>query len=70
MFTLKQLKDDPRTVSRSALALISCIENNKTSKAEIFQAVEKSYSIGRHRSPSYIKLQKLKAIELLKKIDG
>lgn len=63
--TLQEFKENAKTKGRGQRALIWCIENNQTEIYQIFDAIENAYKTGRHRSNSYIKYQKKKALILL-----
>ena len=71
-YNYNEFKKDPRTsgpngLSRANKTLFDCIDNKKTTPEEISSAIEKAYSIGRHRSPSYVKCQIKLALKLFKK---
>jgi hypothetical protein len=66
-YNYNEFKNDPRTVVRATLALIKCIDNKTTSPTVINQAIDNAYTVGKHRSPSYIKRRKFEALELLNK---
>lgn len=70
-YNYQEFKNDPRTFNsdkthpRYIIALFDCIDNKRTSPQEIFEAIDKAYSIGKHRNPSYIKYCKSISIKLL-----
>lgn len=70
-YNYKEFKTDPRTFKpdgtypRNMQALFNCIDNNQKSPAEITEAIEKVYLIGKHRSPHYIKKRIKQALRLL-----
>ena len=65
-YNYQEFKKDPRTtMSRCVVALFGCVDSNKKNPESILLAIDKAYSVGKHRSPSYIKDQKKKALKLL-----
>ena len=65
--TLQELKNDPMTKGRTMIASIRCLDNGITDIETIFSEIDKEYSIGKHKSPSYIKSKKKDAIKFLTK---
>lgn len=69
-YNYQEFKNDPRTydpdgyLPRSKQALFNCIDNKKTSEAEISKAIEEMYTKGKPRSASYIKHKTKQAIKL------
>ena len=65
-YNYQEFKKDPRTgKSRGIMVLFEYIDHNERNPEKILMAIDKAYTIGKHRSPSHIKEQKRNAIKLL-----
>jgi len=65
--TLKELKVDPRNHGRDIFALIDCLNKGKIDLESIFKEIDQAYSVGKHRSPSYVKGRKKSIVRFLTK---